>query len=529
MQINGVVWTQVMVGNMVYAGGEFTAARPAGADVGMAEVPRRNLLAYDIVSGELNSKFVPGALNGKVKALAVSSDKKTLYVGGSFTKVGETTRARFAALNISTGALKSARPSFNSTVNALAVNSGTIFAGGMFSSVNGKTRSRLAAISVSSGKLRGWKARADNVVNALLLTEKSKLLVVGGMFKTLNSTAASGSGAVSPSTGKTRTWKANKVVKNGGSGSAILNFSTDGSTVYGAGFTSGTGNFEGVYAASSANGKLRWLQDCHGDTYDVLPLGDVVYSVGHAHYCSNIGGFPDTSDYTKSRSTWYRALAVTKSAVGTVAKNGQNSAKTYSDFRGNPAPALLNWFPDLTPGSYTGMAQSAWSVVGNGKYISLGGEFTKVGGVPQQGLVRMATPTVAPNKVGPVGLGDSIALAAEVQANDAVTLNWAQLWDRDDLSLRYELSRDGVVIDARTVAVPFWQRTAMSFVDANRDPNTLTRYRVAVSDPMGNTVRSATVTVRPSPSETPPPTSGDTPTDPITPPVTPTPSMTKSP
>ena len=33
-QINGVVWSQVVVGNTVYAGGEFTRARPAGAAPG---------------------------------------------------------------------------------------------------------------------------------------------------------------------------------------------------------------------------------------------------------------------------------------------------------------------------------------------------------------------------------------------------------------------------------------------------------------------------------------------------------------
>lgn len=504
VQINGVVWTQVLVGNMVYAGGEFTAARPAGAASGKAEVSRRNLLAYDITSGKLNSKFIPGAFNGKIKALAASADKKTLYVGGSFTKVGKVARSRFAALKISTGALKSIKPSFNSTINALAVNSKTIYVGGMFNSVDGRTRSGLAAIATKSGKLLNWQAKADNVVNALLLTAKSKLLIVGGMFTKLNSTIASGSGAVSPSTGETKPWKVNKVVKNGGSGSAILNLATDGATVYGAGFTYGSGNFEGVYAASSKDGTVRWLQDCHGDTYDVLPLGGVVYSVGHAHYCANIGGFPDTSDTSNGRTAWYRALAVTRSPAGSVAKNGQTSVKTYGDFEGNPAPALLNWFPDLTPGSYTGMTQSAWSVVGNGTYISLGGEFTKVSGVAQQGLARMAVPTVAPNKVGPSGSGGNIGLAAEAQEDQTVKLDWAQLWDPDDLSLRYQLSRDGIVIDTRTVPVPFWQRTKMSFVDTGRNPDAIARYNIAVSDQAGNTVRSETVTVAPSPSDTPP-------------------------
>ena len=40
-QINGVVWRQVIVGNTVYATGNFTQARPAGVAVGGAGERRR--------------------------------------------------------------------------------------------------------------------------------------------------------------------------------------------------------------------------------------------------------------------------------------------------------------------------------------------------------------------------------------------------------------------------------------------------------------------------------------------------------
>lgn len=496
VQINGVVWTQVMIGNVVYAGGEFTSARPAGAAAGTTETRRNNLLAYDITTGDLITKFAPGTFNGEIRALAVSPDKKTLYVGGKFTKVGKSKRGRFAALSTSTGALKSANPSFNGTIFALAVNSTKAYAGGTFTAVNGHARGRLAAVSAKTGKLSNWKAAASSIVRALLLTPKSRLLVVGGYFKTLNSTKASGSGALSPTTGKTKTWKINKIIKNGSKNSGILSLATDGTTVYGTGFTYGSGNFEGVYAASVKDGSLRWLQDCHGDVYDVAPIGDVVYSVGHAHYCANIGGFPDT----EPRSAWYYALAVTKDAHGTVAKNGQTISKAYTNFKGRPAPALLNWFPQLAPGRYTGMSQAAWSVVGNSKYISLGGEFPSVNGTPQQGLVRMAIGSVAPNQAGPVGNASALALAATPQDAGRVTLTWKQLWDRDDLKLTYELSRDDTVVDTRTTSVPFWKRSTMSFIDSvaassSYTPTSVT-YQVTVSDPHGNTVSSSKVTVQ---------------------------------
>lgn len=130
-----------------------------------------------------------------------------------------------------------------------------------------------------------------------------------------------------------------------------------------------------------------------------------VYSVGHAHYCSNIGGFPDTSDDSKLRPAWYRALAVSKKAAGTVAKNGQTSAKTYTNFQGNPAPALLQLVSEHIRWNIYG--DEPGRVVGgcrNHVYIAIGGEFPKVNDTPQQGLARMAIPSAAPRKVGPRGV-----------------------------------------------------------------------------------------------------------------------------
>ena len=83
-------------------------------------------------------------------------------------------------------------------------------------------------------------------------------------------------------------------------------------------------------------------------------MNDVVYTVSHWHYCSNIGGFPDTNP----RDAWYHATAVTSEAQGTVAHNGQGG---YYDYFGTPAPAMINWYPTLDTGTYTGQSQAAWS------------------------------------------------------------------------------------------------------------------------------------------------------------------------
>ena len=53
VQVTGIVWAQVLVGNTVYATGNFTKARPAGAAAGVSEVTRTHLLAYNITNGQL--------------------------------------------------------------------------------------------------------------------------------------------------------------------------------------------------------------------------------------------------------------------------------------------------------------------------------------------------------------------------------------------------------------------------------------------------------------------------------------------
>ena len=179
VQVNGIVWTQVVVGNTVYAGGQFSTARPAGAAPGKSTVRRSNLLAFDIRTGKLITSFAP-TTNGAVRALAVSPDKKTLYVGGTFTSVSGKKRLRFAAVATSGGALRALAPAFNNQVRAILATSSTVYVGGTFSKVGKSKRSRLAAIRATDGKPRSWKPAANGDVLALTLTPDRRSIVAGG-------------------------------------------------------------------------------------------------------------------------------------------------------------------------------------------------------------------------------------------------------------------------------------------------------------------------------------------------------------
>nr|MCU0279006.1 hypothetical protein [Candidatus Nanopelagicales bacterium] len=65
VQVNGVVWAQAIVGDTVYVGGSFTQAQPAG---GGTAVARNNMLAYNIVTGNLITSFAPNP-NAQVRTI----------------------------------------------------------------------------------------------------------------------------------------------------------------------------------------------------------------------------------------------------------------------------------------------------------------------------------------------------------------------------------------------------------------------------------------------------------------------------
>ena len=485
-QIDGTVFTQVVVGNTVFAGGEFTKARPAGAALGASsEVARSNLMSFDIRTGKLK-KFAP-AVNGRVKAMALSRDHTLLYAVGNFTKVGKSVRNHFAAFDVKDGHLKKIKADINDTVYALAVTKKAIYLGGSFTGVNGVPRAKLAAISASSGKLTGWAPVADDTVTAMTMTPDQKKVIVGGRFYLVAGIVARGMAALNATTGVRSRWMVNSVIRDYGLKAAIWRLRADKDTVYGTAYTFGGGNFEGAFAVSPADGAIKWLQDCHGDTYDVTPIGNVIYSVGHPHYCLNIGGFPDPEP-----RSYQHVLAVTKSAKGTVATNTE-LGHHYGDFTGQPAPSIINWFPDLTPGTATGLTQAAWSSVGTSSYLVLGGEFTAVNGVPQQGLVRFAIPAKLPKKKpqqGPMDTGGDSAPKVTVPASGQALVSWLANWDRDDIKLTYEVLRDGNVVSKQKGVSEFWNRPTMQFTDSGLTPATTYRYQIRVSDPNGNVVLS---------------------------------------
>lgn len=507
-QVDGVVWATATYGNTVYATGRFSYARPAGVALGGAgTVARANLLAFDIRTGVLDTSFVHSLGGGNYSpcwgsaatgpqgcSIEVSPDGTKLYIGGKFSTVDGKAHSNFAAIDLTTNTVMSGFSGTDGSVNAIAASDSMVYIGGSFSKAGGVAHTKLAAYNADGSLNASWKAEiTGNNVRGLAIAANH--LVIGGQFNKINGLTYYSLGAVSLTTGSNVTNWASRSSKfpirdqdpTGGAGTSITSLSTDGTQVYLTSFSfiggKRPGNFEGRAAIRASDGKLVWMNDCIGDSYDAFPIGKVLYSASHAHGCQTIGGFPDTSP-----RTYHHGLAETTYKTG---KNKGVNGGNYPKFNGQPSGSLLNWYPSFGTGTFTGISQAGWTVTGNTDYVVYGGEFLSVNGTKQQGLVRFGMASVAPNKVGPSafsGAGYGVAATpADSKGKSKVTVYSTS--DRDNAKLVYEVYRSGssTLLASKTYTAYWWQSKSWSFTDTGIAPGTSLTYTVVIKDAFGNT------------------------------------------
>ena len=172
-------------------------------------------------------------------------------------------------------------------------------------------------------------------------------------------------------------------------------------------------------------------------------------------------------------------------------------------------------------GSYTGQNQAAWSLTGTKDYLAVGGEFPRVNGVAQQGLVRFARAGLAPNRQGPAVT--DLALQAVSPSAGTVDLTWTTLWDSDNETLAYSVLRDGATkVFGTSAKSRFYRRPALQFRDTDVPAGSHT-YQVRVVDPYGNAWLSPAVSVTVAAGAAPAPP-GPAPATPAPAPATPAPA-----
>ena len=500
VQIDGVAWGQLVVGDVVYVVGSFNSARPAGAPAGQQEVPRSNILAYDLTTGELIKDFAP-TLNGAGRSLALSEDGKTLYVAGEFDRVNDEWHSRLAAFDISQGhgtLISSFQPVFSTTVKDIAVAGDTLYVGGYFTKVNKQQRTRLAALKASTGELLDWTASAEGPnaqVYAIEVSPDHSKVVIGGSFSSVNGSSRPGYGMalLDASTGEVLPMPVNDTVRTAGEKAAIFDIAVDDAGFYATAYSAvgrlDEANLEGSFKADW-NGNLVWLEPCHGDTYGIAPTKDTVYTVGHAHSCETIYGFPNMPEVRKDgqHPLYVRAMAFTNSPDITIRHQGVVDGYQDWSTSGLKSPTIIGWYPDLEAGKVTKMSQAAYKIDVTDKYVLMVGEFIEADGKVQQGIVRYPRRAGQPT-LPPEGKAENLDAKAEVTTSGSVKVSFTATWDRDDPTLTYSLYRDNETTPVATekISDTRWALNDHSLEDTTCSASEHT-YRLVVSDPSGNTI-----------------------------------------
>ncbi len=466
-QTNGIVWASASSKGLVFVGGTFTSIRPPGAAVGTGEVARTNFAVFDGATGAPTScaPAFGGVDGATVRALNVSPDGNTLYVGGFFANAGSISAGQLAAIDISSCTpISSFKPQPSGVVRAIASTSSAVYYGGGFVSVAGSDRFYAAAASAvgtaTPGALLPWAPTFDTEVNAVNLKPDNSVVVLGGNFNTVNGTASRALVAVDATGGAVvHAFTGGFVAPT----SAVKKIAVDATGFYTGNEGTGGGVFDGRIAVNW-DYTQRWRDTCLGATQVVLIYKSIIYSGSHGHDCSSMGEFPDGN-------------------------RNHLLAESVND------PTLLSWFPNTDEGppgaEDIGPRDMALAQTTSGDYLWVVGEFLNVNGSPQQGLTRFGQ---GPDTVAPSYAVPSVTSFHTGQAR----ITWRASLDTDDSLLTYQVFRDNstTALYTTTATSFFWTRRQMSFTDTGLAPGSAHTYRVSVSDGTNTTFtpwRSVTI------------------------------------
>ncbi|MFD1212064.1 LamG-like jellyroll fold domain-containing protein [Arthrobacter sp. GCM10027362] len=461
-QTNGTVWALAESNGVVFAGGTFSQLTPPAGTAGTA-IAVTSLASFDAATGQpLSCRPVLTSSTGTttVRALDVSPDGKTLYIGGHFTAVNGTQIARLAALDIATCKLTSFRPgAISATVRAIDATASTVYLGGDFTTVRGETRERFAAIDAASGQLLPWTANADGVGRAVSVSADGTMVAVGGDFFNVNS-QYSHSIAVTKATDGTvlKAYPAGFIPDT----SVTKAITSDSTSFYVANEGTGGGVFDGKLAINYSDLNQRWRNTCLGANQALAVFQGTLYSANHAHDCAGMGWQPD-------------------------------GRRIYLQAENADTSATIAWKPDLNDGIGEGIGPRALvtSAKAGKTYLWVGGEFTRTNQKDQRGLTRFAD---GPRSAAPTRPG---SVTAESLQDGRVQVRWKASTDNDDGRLTYRVYRNGgsTPIATLTGDSTWWYQPQVSFIDTTAVPGTRYTYQVTASDGATTTALSATASV----------------------------------
>ncbi len=367
----------------------------------------RNNIVRINSDGTINS-WNPGAnCDGAINTVVVSADFNTVYIGGNFTTIGQSTsstRNRIAEISASTGNATSWDPNSNSTVNCLALSaSSTIYVGGNFTSIGGQTRNRIAEINTGSNTATTWNPNSDNEVNCILVSGSN--IYTGGYFTNIGGNSRNYIARIPNNSNTSDSWNPN-------ANNTIFALAISGTNVFAGGmFTAIGGVTTNALAALDAStntnmGNSSWTANISitTGTPDVRGLtvdGTTLYASGTFTNCGGSAKANLASINISSLSSFTLGSFSTTagSQVNATCVSGSNiyiggkftisdgSSRNYIASVNGTTGAINSWDPNPN----NEIKDIILSSNGNDAYVS--GTFTSIGGQSRNRLAKLSTST----------------------------------------------------------------------------------------------------------------------------------------
>lgn len=147
--LDGRVKAIVQAGNTIVLGGSFTQVSSAD---GETVYERRNLVAFDATTGEVNTTFAPDP-DDEVTSLVVSPDGKSVIVGGFFDAIDGKNVRTLAKVRLSDGSLveEFKAPDISGRIKDMKLADGRLWIAGTWKYIAGKIQPALATLHPRTG------------------------------------------------------------------------------------------------------------------------------------------------------------------------------------------------------------------------------------------------------------------------------------------------------------------------------------------------------------------------------------------
>ena len=348
----------------LYLGGDFTQVGPrTGSFVSIDGVTGAVVAGFPLVNGQVFASAPDGAGGW--------------YIGGRFSLVGSSARNNVARILANGSVDPNFNPNANDTVLTLAVAGGVVYAGGSFTSIGGLNRNRIAALDATTGAAStAWNPQSNGNVFSLAVSDTT--VYAGGDFTVIGGQSRLSIASLDAASGSTGAW-------NPGANAMVRTLAVSGSTVYAGGsFTSIGGQTRRFIAAIDAAGAATtWNPNADAAALSIAVAGSTVYAGGGFR---NIGGqarnFIAAIDATSGAASSWNPDANDVVNIVTLSGSTVYAGGDFATIGGQSRNHIAAI--DAASGSASGWNPSAnaspWTIAISGNVVYAGGYLTSIGG-----------------------------------------------------------------------------------------------------------------------------------------------------